>query len=288
MTRPTFAFLIVGLLGVVLLATAAPAVESGSRRSPAVEAPVPLLQAGLVTVSVTTDRVNYALGEPVQFTLTVRNPTQNALIFTRPTSQEYDFIVRTSGGAEVWRWSHDRAFLQVIETTTFLPGQARTFTETWEQRDNNGQQVVAGTYAVTGVFTSSPPIESPPHTFTIGLATPTATPTATATPTVTPTVTPTPSPGQDRWFDRPPAGPGAMATCPSAGQWLLLYWGGTEGLPIATAATACPAADIFWVSRQGRWLGFAKTRPEASDTWNVLRGEAHFVHGAGATAGTGD
>lgn len=86
-----------------------------------------------------------------------------------------------------------------------------------------------------------------------------------------------PVPGAGRWLDRPPASPGATETCPAPGQWLLLYWGGDTA--IALAAVACPNADLFWASREGRWFGYAIAAPAASDTWEVLRGEAHFVHG---------
>lgn len=107
--------------------------------------------------------------------------------------------------------------------------------------------------------------------------TPTATPTLTPTPTLTLTPTPTPTARPAQWLDRPPTTAGAVQTCPTLGQWLLLYWGGDT--PIATAAAACPNADRFWVSRQGQWFGFAPGAPGASDTWDVVHGEAHFVRG---------
>ena len=42
----------------------------------------------------------------------------------------------------------------------------------------------------------------------------------------------------------------------------------------------CAAADVYWVSRDGKWMGFSKNVPvAANDSWNVILGEAHFVHG---------
>ena len=93
-----------------------------------------------------------------------------------------------------------------------------------------------------------------------------------------PVAQPTPTPTVGQWLDRPPGG-SASATCPASGQWLLLYWGGSEGTPIAMAADACANAEFYWVSREGRWQGFAKSVPAASDEWNVLTGEAHFIRG---------
>jgi hypothetical protein len=88
---------------------------------------------------------------------------------------------------------------------------------------------------------------------------------------------PTPTPSQ--WLNQPPTAPNAMRQCPDSGLWALLYWGGTDNAPIATAADACPSVDNVWVSREGKWLGFAKVAPQASDSWQVLYGEAHFMHG---------
>jgi hypothetical protein len=70
-----------------------------------------------------------------------------------------------------------------------------------------------------------------------------------------------------------------MRQCPDSGTWALLYWSGVDNAPIATAADACVNVDNIWVSREGRWLGFAKAAVAASDSWQVLYGEAHFMHG---------
>ena len=89
-------------------------------------------------------------------------------------------------------------------------------------------------------------------------------------------------PGQ--WLDRPPGGADGTPSCPAAEQWLLVYWGGAEQAFIATAANACPNANLYWSNRGGRWFGFARAAPAASDDWEILAGEAAFVHGAGGTA----
>lgn len=93
-----------------------------------------------------------------------------------------------------------------------------------------------------------------------------------------PTVQVTPTPTVAQWTVQPPVSPGALRACPDPGQWLLLYWGGANGVPIAMAADTCTNADLYWVNRDGRWMGFAKAARGASDTWDVLHGEAHFVH----------
>jgi hypothetical protein len=85
--------------------------------------------------------------------------------------------------------------------------------------------------------------------------------------------------GASAWLSLPP--PSGSPFCPRPGAWRLLYWGNPQKTPIDEAAADCPGADRFWISREGRWKGFSAANPEASDTWLVLPGEAHFVHGFG-------
>ena len=67
-------------------------------------------------------------------------------------SQRYDFIVQETEdeevGDEVWRWSADRVFAQVLGEETFGPGETVTYTEVWNQDSSHGQQVVPGRYHV--------------------------------------------------------------------------------------------------------------------------------------------
>jgi hypothetical protein len=101
----------------------------------------------------------------------------------------------------------------------------------------------------------------------------------------TATATAAPGSGPTQWLDRPPASGGATPTCPSPNQWLLLYWGGDDGVSIRAAADGCPNGDVYWTRRGAAWLGFRKDLSAASDAWMLARGEAHFVHGAAVTAG---
>jgi hypothetical protein len=79
------------------------------------------------------------------------------------------------------------------------------------------------------------------------------------------------------WLSAPPGS--GLPFCPAPGQWVLLYWGG-QPAPISTAATVCSDAERFWVSRSAGWLGYNARLPQASDTWTVQTGEAHFVRGS--------
>ena len=217
----------------------------------------------MLAANVRTDKPAYQPGEQVQFTLTVTNPGPAPVTYMRPlgpSGQRYDFFVRTADGRGVWHWSHGKVFTLALERHTLAPGETLTFNETWDQRDNNGQQVSAGTYTVTGVYVKEDPVESAPARFSIGQDIP---------------------PGAAAgWLDRPPTSAGAGDGCPAAGQWRLAYWSGETNTPAVTALQGCPSTDRLWTNREGRWLGHSKDQPAASDTWNLLRGEASFLRGA--------
>jgi hypothetical protein len=66
-------------------------------------------------------------------------------------AQRYDFTVSDEQGEELWRWSHDRAFAQVIGEKTFEPGETVTYTEVWDQTTSGGGQLPPGRYEVLGI-----------------------------------------------------------------------------------------------------------------------------------------
>lgn len=71
-------------------------------------------------------------GDTVVFTLQVTNSSSAPVVFTFPTGQSFDFIVRPAGaGAEVWRWSGDRGFTQAVQTLTLAPGATWTYGARW-------------------------------------------------------------------------------------------------------------------------------------------------------------
>ncbi len=104
---------------------------------------------GALRLDLRADRAVYAVGEPITLTLAVTNPGADPVTLTAPSSQLYDFIVLREG-REIWRWSAGQMFLTVLTPLTIAPGQTRAFTETWDQRDRNGQPVTPGDYVIVG------------------------------------------------------------------------------------------------------------------------------------------
>ena len=97
------------------------------------------------------------VGAPLQMTLTLLNRGGQPARLLFASSQRYDFLARDDAGNEVWRWSADKLFAQVLGEETLAPGGTLTFEETWNQRDNRGLQVAPGRYVIEGVIVRSCP-----------------------------------------------------------------------------------------------------------------------------------
>jgi hypothetical protein len=96
-----------------------------------VQAPAPHVgdaagPAGPLITTLQTD----AAPDSVRFTLQVTNGSQVPVTLNFSSGQSYDFTVR-DGGATVWTWSADRAFMQALRSETLAPGQTLGWSETW-------------------------------------------------------------------------------------------------------------------------------------------------------------
>lgn len=149
------------LVGVVVLAAAAgPVMVDRVEGSLRYEASIP--------------KRTFAPGEFVAMTVTVRNVGSATVSITFTSGQRYDLIARRPRGDEVWRWSHDKAFIQVIQTITLKPQESlQPFRDGWDQRDLQGRRVDPGSYEMVAVFMGSVSggpreVQLPAIPFTIG------------------------------------------------------------------------------------------------------------------------
>jgi hypothetical protein len=99
---------------------------------------------GPIGIDLTTFGAFFDQGEPIRLAMTVAVRDPMTLYYR--TSQRYDLAVTNSEGQEVWRWSRDRTFAQVTEEVPLGANGMLSFTEPWDQQDNDGQQVPLGNY----------------------------------------------------------------------------------------------------------------------------------------------
>ena len=98
-------------------------------------------------ISITTDKINYSIDDPIIMTVKIFNYTEEDIAFYFNTSQRYDFIIEDEEGNEVWRWSKDRMFAMVLGEEVIGPYNPEVI-YTAEYNDRLGP----GYYKVTGIF----------------------------------------------------------------------------------------------------------------------------------------
>ena len=78
--------------------------------------------AGLEVV-VTTEKATYQVGEPITMTLRVSSRTGDEVRLHFSSAQRFDFAIRDARGRQVWRWSEEQIFAQVLETEALGPAR---------------------------------------------------------------------------------------------------------------------------------------------------------------------
>ena len=92
----------------------------------------------------------FAAGEDVSITLTLTNCAHQSVRLFYRDSQRYEFVVEDEDGNEVWRWSKGQDFENEKGDETIASAADVVYTEKWDQRDNDGEQVPPGRYKVFG------------------------------------------------------------------------------------------------------------------------------------------
>lgn len=102
-----------------------------------------------VDVTVTTDKPQYASGDAIVLHLEVTNRTDEPVVLRFSDGQRFDLVIRDEAGEMAWRWSADKAFIQVLGEEQLAPGESLTY----EERFEGSLQV--GTYTVLGMLVAS-------------------------------------------------------------------------------------------------------------------------------------
>ena len=96
-----------------------------------------------------------AYGETVSLKLTLRNSSDAPVQFDTG-SAPHDFVVATVHGQEVWHWRCGKVFPAILVERNLEPGEELVLVAEWEQMDNRGEPVPAGTYLIRGMLIFEP------------------------------------------------------------------------------------------------------------------------------------
>jgi len=98
-------------------------------------------------ISMSTDKMNYSVGEPIKMTHKIFNYTKEDIAFQFNTSQRYDFIIEDEEGDEIWRWSQAMMFAMMLGEETLGSANPEIIYKV-EYKD----KLSPGYYKITGIF----------------------------------------------------------------------------------------------------------------------------------------
>lgn len=114
-------------------------------------------------VALSTDKIDYEIGEQIKMTLTLQNTGDAAVVLDFNDGQIYDFAAKElPSETEIWRWSADKAFTLAIWSMPLPPDSKVTYSEIWDQKDSKLRQVEPGLYQIEANLSSQPEIFAEP------------------------------------------------------------------------------------------------------------------------------
>jgi len=108
------------------------------------------VRKGDLVYQLATDKAVYGIEDPVDLTMTITNTGKEDVKFSYPTTQQYDFIVK-SADTEIARWSLGQTFVQGNLDLILAPGKSFKYDTRWLQKDQDNHLVAAGTYQILGL-----------------------------------------------------------------------------------------------------------------------------------------
>ena len=94
--------------------------------------------------NVSTDRERYATGDEILVTLHVVNASAAPVTLEFQTAQRFDVSVADRAGSEIWRWSADRGFAQMLGAETVASGDTLTYSATYHGELPPGSYLAVG------------------------------------------------------------------------------------------------------------------------------------------------
>ncbi|MGG3926704.1 BsuPI-related putative proteinase inhibitor [Metabacillus fastidiosus] len=90
--------------------------------------------------------------EQVEFIITLINGTEQSTQFEFRSAQKYEIIIRNLDGKDIYKYSRERMFIQMVEYLEVDANKKKTWREQWDYKDNNGNRVEKGTYEIEVMF----------------------------------------------------------------------------------------------------------------------------------------
>lgn len=110
--------------------------------------PVAIERLGDLEARLSTTKQSFKRKEIIPLKLVIENTSAKETRLEFASAKTHDFIVKTSGGAPVWRWSGDRVFAQSFFSKTLKSGEKLLLSSNWNQETDRKRPAAVGKYAV--------------------------------------------------------------------------------------------------------------------------------------------
>ncbi|MCH1625844.1 BsuPI-related putative proteinase inhibitor [Ferdinandcohnia quinoae] len=87
--------------------------------------------------------------------ITLKNTSENSVNIIFPSGQKFDFVITNEAGHEVYSYSIDKSFVQVLEEIELKAGTEESWVEKWDYTTNDGERLPAGEYKISAKVTAS-------------------------------------------------------------------------------------------------------------------------------------
>jgi hypothetical protein len=106
------------------------------------------------------DRPAYGPGESITASITLTNATDRERDLSFATAQRYDLVLLDRDDLELFRWSDERSFAQVLGRVELAPGERVEWTETFPAPSRPGHYLLLGRVTTqAGDLSASVPLE---------------------------------------------------------------------------------------------------------------------------------
>ena len=102
------------------------------------------------------------------FTLAALNTGDDPIKLRFVSGMQFDFVVTSKDGTEVWRWSSGKAAIMMLTEREIAPGELAVHSVVWDGTDSTGAPVPPGEYEVHAEILTRPNVATGKVAFALG------------------------------------------------------------------------------------------------------------------------
>lgn len=102
------------------------------------------------------------------FTLAALNTGDDPIKLRFSSGMQFDFVVTSKDGTEVWRWSSGKAAIMMLTEREIAPGELAVHSVVWDGTDSTGAPVPPGEYKVHAEILTRPRLATGKVAFALG------------------------------------------------------------------------------------------------------------------------